>query len=62
MLSGKKNFLFAAALIGLGIAKTLTDIEIIESITILGIADPSTLITTGIGWALGRDALAKIGR
>ena len=57
MLSGYKNYIFAFVLFALGITKALTDIDFIESITILGMTDPSTLVSTGIAWALGRDAL-----
>lgn len=60
MFSGYKNYIFAALLSVLGVTKVVTDIDVIESITVLGVSDPATLITTGIAWALGRDALSKI--
>lgn len=60
MLSGYKNYIFAAVLIALGVLKTFTDIDFVESINVIGITDPSALISTGIAWALGRDALSKL--
>lgn len=59
-LDGAKNYIFGAVLILLGILKSFTDIDFIEGITVLGISDPSTLISTGIAWILGRNAIKKI--
>ena len=59
-LDGAKNYIFAAILVLLGILKGTTDIDFIESINVLGISDPGTLISTGIAWALGRNAIKKI--
>ena len=60
MLKGTKNYIFAALVILLGVVKMVTDIPVVESIQILGMSDPDTLISAGIAWALGRDALNTV--
>lgn len=57
MLDGYKNYLFAAALFAAGI---LAYFFPEMNISLLGAEDPSTLVSTGLAWALGRNALKKL--
>ena len=57
MLDGYKNYIFAASLIVAGI---LAYFFPEMNISVLGAEDPSTLVSTGLAWALGRNALKKL--
>lgn len=57
-LDGAKNYIFAGIMIVVGAVKLfIPELEV----TILGMDDPGTLISAGIAWALGRDAISKAG-
>lgn len=56
-LDGKKNYIFGAVMIVCGAAEFFfPELEI----KIFGIDDPSTMISAGIAWVLGRNALKKV--
>ena len=57
---GYKNYIFGAMFMLLSAVKYQTDIEFIESIVILGISEPGNLVSAGIAWILGRNALKKL--
>ena len=57
MLDGYKNYLFGAALI---LAGALVYFFPEANISMLGADTPATLVSTGIAWILGRNALKKL--
>lgn len=59
---GKKNYLFAASMIVIAALNQFVPEFAKDPIVFLGMTDPSTLLTAGLGWAFGRDAIAKIGK
>ena len=59
-INGFKMHGFFALMILLGVMKIFTDIPEFESITILGITEGTTLLSSGILGMFGRDALKKL--
>lgn len=57
MLDGMKNYIFGGAMIIAGLL-TIPFPEL--NISVLGMEGTSTLITSGIAWILGRNAIKKL--
>lgn len=58
LVDGKKNYLFAAGLIAIGLIEWAFPVVQIQ---ILTMSTPQDFIAAGIAWGLGRNALAKVG-
>ena len=59
-IDGLKSHIFFALMIALGAMKVFTDIPEFETITMLGITEGSTLVSTGILGMVGRSAIKKL--
>ncbi len=60
-IDGMKTYILGGFFILLAVIKMLTDIPDIEVLSIGGITEPITLLTTGWAIIAGRGAIAKIG-
>lgn len=56
--NGKKNYVFAFALIGIGLVEWAFPVM---QVRILTMSTPQDFITAGIAWGLGRNAISKAG-
>lgn len=59
-INGYKSYLIFGFMVLLGAVKLFTEIPEVESITMLGITNAGTLISTGLLGISGRSALKKL--
>ena len=59
-LDGYKTHILGAFAIVIGILKLVTDLPDVEQISVLGVSDPWTLITTGWATISGRSLVEKL--